>query len=356
MNVKILKTILILLLFAPLLFSETPSRGIKIADGYADYPIEQLRSLNDIYFSGDWDRLQKQSLDLLNSLHFTPETPIDAQKNFYAIVFGYKDPEGRNKVLRYILHTPSPEPYVSRLPGIKGGNAKKFYEVFLTADPNNVLVSTYLSTREKNPLESQIPRFVKQFDPKVILGSIEPAVNLKRVYAVLSRIDLPYSRANVTIEDVIQGPEKASDSSKLFNRPLTRFSFGLVSSVIAATSVSNPRVEIQSGKIAEDPVHGHMPMGILNIHPWAYDADAEDPSWKERIRLFVGGILAPEFGISGGVGVQLIRGLSVNTGIGVLLIDTLKDGEKIGFAPVDHENPFEYGTAAVFFIGLGYNF
>ncbi len=97
-------------------------------------------------------------------------------------------------------------------------------------------------------------------------------------------------------------------------------------------------------------------MGILNIHPWAYDADSFQPSWRERLRLFVGGILNPEFGISAGIGLQLVRGLSVNAGAGFVLIDTLKPGEAFGAKPLDSEDPFEYGTATVFFAGLGYNF
>jgi hypothetical protein len=292
----------------------------------------------------------------LQTLQFHPDTKINFQKDFCAVVFVYQDAEGKDDILRYLVHIPSPEPYVSRLPGIKAGDQTKFLEIFLTLDPKNVLVSTYISTREKNPLEAQIPRFLKQFDPKAILENVNPALRMKRVYAVLSRVDLPYSRASINIEDVVQGPDKAKENWKLFNRPMTRFSFGLVSSIIAGTSFSDTRVTIQSGKIAEDPLSGHMPMGILNIHLFPYDADAEDASWKERFRLFVGGVLAPEFGFSGGIGFQIVRGFTVNTGAAVLLIDTLKDGEKIGLPPVNHEDPFKYGTATVFFLGVGYNF
>jgi hypothetical protein len=348
--------LLLLILLAPFLYSDTPSRATKIADGYADFSDDPLKNLSNLYFSGDWAKLQKDTMGLLQELQFHPETRLDLQKDYCSVVFVYKDAEGKNGILRYVLHGSETEPYVSRLPGIKAGDEKKFFEIFLTLDPKNVLVSTYISTREKNPLEAQIPRFLKQFDPKEILGSLQPVLPLKRVYAVLSRVDLPYSRASITIEDVVQGPDKAKEISKLFNRPLTRFSFGLISSIIAGSSVSDTRVTIQSGKIAEDPLSGHMPMGILNIHPWPYDADAEDTSWKERIRLFVGGILSPEFGFSGGIGCQVVRGFSINAGVGILLIDTLKEGEAIGAPPVNHDDPFKYGTATVFFFGVGYNF
>jgi len=346
----------ILLLVTSFLSAQTPCRGVKIADGYSDFNDDPLAQLSATYFSGDWQKLQHDSIALLKELQFYPENKLDFQKDYFSVVFVYRDPENKNSVLRYLVHGSEIQPYESRLPGIKAGNRKKFYEIFLTLDDKNVLVSTYTSVKEKNPLEAQIPKFLKQFDPKQIGPLIEPALPAKRVYAVLSRIDLPYARANVAIEDIVQGPEKAKATSRLFNRPLTRFSFGLVSSIMAGSSTSDTRVSIQSGKIAEDPLTGHMPMGILNIHPFPYDADTDDASWKERVRLFVGGIFAPEFGFSGGAGLQLVRGFTLNAGVGVLLIDTLAAGESIGSAPVNRDHPFDYGTATVFFVGVGYNF
>jgi hypothetical protein len=348
--------ILAAILFSPFLFAQTPCRGVKLANGYADFNEDPLTALSNTYFSGDWQKLQRDTIELLNQLQFHPANKLDFQKDYFSVVFVYKDPQSANSVLRYLVHGSTIQPYESRLPGIKAGDSKKFYEVFLTLNEKNVLVSTYISTKEKNPLEAQIPKFLKQFDPKEIGPLIEPALPTKRVYAVLSRIDLPYERASISIEDVVQGAEKAKETSKLFNRPLTRFSFGLVSSIMAGSSMSDTRVSIQNGKIAEDPLSGHMPMGILNIHPWTYDADADRASWKERIRLFVGGIFAPEFGFSAGAGLQIVRGFTLNAGVGVLLIDTLKEGETIGVAPVNRDHPFDYGTATVFFVGVGYNF
>jgi hypothetical protein len=348
--------LLVFIFVATSVFAQTPCRGVKIADGYADVNENPLAALSETYFSGNWQKLQRETMALLNELQFYPESKLDFRRDYFNVVFVYKDPQNSNSVLRYLVHASSIQPYEARLPGIKAGDQKKFYEVFLTLDENSVLISTYTSTREKNPLEAQIPKFLKQFDPKQIGPLIEPVLPAKRVYAVLSRIDLPYPRAIVSIEDIVQGQEKAKDTSKLFNRPLTRFSFGLVSSIIAGSSTSGTRVSIQSGKIAEDPLSGHMPMGILNVHPWPYDADADRASWKERVRLFVGGIFAPEFGLSAGAGMQLVRGFTVNAGIGLLLIDTPAEGETIGSAPKNKDHPFDYGTATTFFVGVGYNF
>jgi hypothetical protein len=351
--------VLIFLLFTTVVFAQTPSRAIRIGDGFGDFDTNQLERLSNVYFSGDWSRLQKETIAVLQSLQFrgTNETALDFEKHYYSVVFLYIAPDRKEEVLRYLVHEPPPPPYESRIPGIKAGDQKKFFEIFLTQDSKDVLVSTYLSTREKSDLESQIPRFLKLFDPKVLEGLLEAVAPRNRIFAVLSRVDLPYSRATIQIEDVVQREKtNVTENFKLFNRPLTRYSFGLVSSVIASSDESGTRATIQSGDLTQDPLRGHMPMGILNIHPFPYDAEMDEISWRERFRLFVGGILAPDFGISAGAGFQLVRGFSVNAGIGVLLIDTLKEGEQIGQEPVDPQDPFEYGTGTVFFVGIGYNF
>ena len=353
-------SLIVLFFLVQIVSAQVPARGIRVADGYADFPTNKLEEITNIYFSGDWEKLQQSTIDLLERLQFQEsnnELILDFDRHYYSVAFVHTAPDKSEDVLRYLVHSPPPEPYVSRIPGIKAGDKKKFYEVFLTMNPKDVLISTYFSTREKNPLESQIPKFLKQFDPKVLENLTSAIGPSKRVYAVLSRIDLPFSRASIDVEDVVQRPEdKVSTKSKLFNRPLTRFSFGVVSSLVLSSSESNTRATIQSGNLTEDPLRGPMPMGIVNIHPWGYDADSEDVSWKERFRLFAGGILSPDFGFSAGAGVQLIRGFSLNAGVGILFIDTLKEGEVLGEKPVDPEDPFEYGTATVFFFGVGYNF
>ena len=301
-------------------------------------------------------------MDLLHQFQFKSVTgadpiKLDFKQHYYSVVFVYTGPDRKEEVLRFLVHVPPTEPYTLRLPGLRAGSDRQFYEVFLSDRPDETLVSTYQSVREPGELESQIPKFLKQFDPKVLSGLVEALAPQHRIYAVLSRVDLPYSRATIQIEDVIQRTKgEVTENFRMFNRPHTRFSFGLVSSLIVSSSESDTRATIDSGDLTQDPLRGHMPMGVLNIHPWSYDADSEEIGWRERVRVFVGGILAPEFGFSTGLSFQIVRGFSINAGVGVLLIDTLKDGEQIGREPVDPEDPFEYGTAAVLFFGVGYNF
>lgn len=361
-----MKLVLFVLLLATALplSAQVPSRAVKVADGFGDYAVPPIEEMTQLYFSGDWTTLQQRAIQVLQALQFKPvqdsfrqELPLDFEKHYYSVVFVYRAPDGKEEVLRFLLHRPAPPPYVLRLPGIRGGDEKKLYEVFLTSDPQDVLISTYLSTREKSPLESQLPRFFKQFDPKVLEDLLQAVPPRNRIHAVMGRVDLPFSRATVQIQDVVRkGKDEIADSFKMLNRPLTRFSLGLISSLIVSSAESDPRATLQSGDLTLDPLRGHMPMAVLNIHPAAYDADSDDVSWRERFRFFMGGILAPEFGISAGAGIQLIRGFSINAGAGLLLIDTLRPGETIGDEPVDEEDPFEYGTATVFFVGVGYNF
>lgn len=356
---------LLFFLTATIVSAQVPSRALKIADGFGDYDKNQIEEITRLYFSGDWEMLQHQTIKTLQSLQFRlvndtfqNEALLDFESHYYSVVLVYTAPDRKEDLLRFLVHHPSPEPYGMRLPGIKGGENSKYYEIFLTSNASDVLVSTYTSTKEKSEIESQLPKFFKQFDPKVLAGLLEAVPPRNRIHAVLSRVDLPYARANVQIEDVVQ-QEKDKEivkNFKLFNRPMTRFSLGVVSSIIVSSAESDIRATIQSGDLTQDPLRGHMPMGILNIHPAGYDAESESVTWRERFRFFIGGILAPEFGISAGAGLQLIRGFSINGGVGLLLIDTLKAGESIGEEPLDPEDPFEYGTATVFFAGVGYNF
>lgn len=149
----------------------------------------------------------------------------------------------------------------------------------------------------------------------------------------------------------------ASKSSEyvLTNRPLQRLSFGVVSAFISDTS-GDTRVKLQNGNIVSDPLSGALSMAVLNIHPKAYDPDRAKQSGAERFRFFVGGVFAPEFGVGAGVGVSLIRGLTINAGYAWLVVDDLRAGDTIGPAPMNPSKPFGQGTSEVLFVGLGFNF
>jgi hypothetical protein len=67
--------------------------------------------------------------------------------------------------------------------------------------------------------------------------------------------------------------------------------------------------------------------------------------------------LTPDFGLAGGVGYGLIRGLSINAGLAWIRVDALRKGDEIGQAPDEPREPFRTrGKTQVVFLGFGYNF
>jgi hypothetical protein len=156
---------------------------------------------------------------------------------------------------------------------------------------------------------------------------------------------------------------KGSAEFKYKNSPLTRFSFGLVSSYMFGALDHKDRSKLEEGIYQPNPLRGNLTMAIVNIHPCKYDQNASKMTREERFRLFVGGVLTPEIGIGGGIGFGILRGLTVNLGCTVLRIDTPKsavpaivDEEKIGTKPGYPNDPFKSEPAFVFFFGFGYNF
>ena len=51
---------------------------------------------------------------------------------------------------------------------------------------------------------------------------------------------------------------------------------------------------------------------------------AQRASLFERIRLFVGFVLTPEFGVGGGMSFEVLRGLAVSVGGAMLIVDALE--------------------------------
>jgi len=63
-------TLLLTLFLAAFAYSQTPCRGVKIADGYGDFTEDPIEKLNQTYFSGDWEKLQKDSIEIMKNLQF----------------------------------------------------------------------------------------------------------------------------------------------------------------------------------------------------------------------------------------------------------------------------------------------
>jgi hypothetical protein len=153
------------------------------------------------------------------------------------------------------------------------------------------------------------------------------------------------------------GPKQTTGESTLTNTPLTRYSFGLLTGVlIGRTSMKEPRVKIDAGRIAPAPTDRLMSMVVFNMHPKPYDAEWNRMSKEESFRVFFGTVMTPDFGLSAGLGFGLVRGLAVNVGVAAMLSDAVKGSDTIGAEPADQRDPFRTIPAMAAFAGFSYTF
>ena len=153
---------------------------------------------------------------------------------------------------------------------------------------------------------------------------------------------------------------RRTSESNLVNVPRTRYSFGLLSGAILGTPTgfgSTVRARVgDEGTIVQDPLPTLLNMVVVNIHPLAYDPDRHSIGWSERFRFFAGTVVSPDFGVGGGAGVMILRGLAANVGWATLFVSSPKTGLAIGDTPLTDADPLRIGRAGVFFAGLTYSF
>jgi len=156
------------------------------------------------------------------------------------------------------------------------------------------------------------------------------------------------------------GKNAQSGESKLANVPRSKYSFGLLTGVIVGDPFGGDvraKISDDTRLYVEDPAGAALTMAIVNIQPWGYDPSTHRPSVGERLRLFLGTTLTPDFGVGGGIGVGILRGLSVNVGVAQLFVNSPKGGaSKLGSAPEDQRDPFKVGRLGVWFSGLSFSF
>lgn len=153
------------------------------------------------------------------------------------------------------------------------------------------------------------------------------------------------------------GTAKVTGETSLTNVPLRRYTFGVMTGLmVGRPSMNEPRVKVEGGKIVNAPIERAMTMVIVNLHPRAYDSDWPRLTGAERFRFFGGAVLTPDFGLTAGAGIGIMRGLSLNVGGVLLLSNTLKDGEAIDAPPVNSNDPFKAGRSVAGVVGLSYAF
>jgi hypothetical protein len=139
------------------------------------------------------------------------------------------------------------------------------------------------------------------------------------------------------------------------NRPLTHWTFGAGTGVLASASLTRPRVKLDDDKLVADPLGRIVTMSFVNWSPAGYDAESDRVTLPERIRPFFGVVMTPDFGLTGGVNVLLVRGIGV-TAAGAVLFSKGADASEIGAAPANPDKAYKIAYARGLVIGITYNF
>jgi hypothetical protein len=139
------------------------------------------------------------------------------------------------------------------------------------------------------------------------------------------------------------------------NRPPSRFAFGAGSAVIARASLTRSRVTTKDGVLVADPLQRVMTTAFVNWSPAGYDTQDPHISPAERVRLFFGAALTPDFGPAFGLNVLLVRGIGVTAG-GALLFGKGADLAEIGKAPAKPDDPYKLSIARAVFAGISYSY
>jgi hypothetical protein len=217
--------------------------------------------------------------------------------------------------------------------------------------PAACTVSNYAATCWKALDEALLARFnlfcarqgdTAQTDPErdaLVRACVtgEPSIVLARYRAAVVEPTVPAVTATSTFQNI----------------PRQVVTFGLVSAYALGASSSRDRVKVDGAKIVADPLPRAISMVTVNFHP-PFDSTSPDLTREERTRVFVGTVIAPNFGVTIGAGAGLWRNISINAGYALLAIPTLREGDELDTAPDSAREPFRSGAAHVAYVGLGY--
>jgi hypothetical protein len=147
----------------------------------------------------------------------------------------------------------------------------------------------------------------------------------------------------------------ASADLSFKNRPLTHWTFGAGSGVLATGSLTLPRVKAKDDVLVGDPLSRLVTTSFVNWSYSGYDADLDEVSAAERTRPFFGVTMTPDFGLTAGVNVLLAHGIGVTVG-GVVMFSKGAATEEIGKAPANPDKPYALSYARGVVVGISYNF
>jgi hypothetical protein len=158
------------------------------------------------------------------------DTGVNPARDVIHVLWVDRDPLGSGKVVNHVvLKKDDDDLFNATLPGVTG--ADRVFEIFFAVRQKDAIATTYASTRERDPLEAQLPAFAKTIvDPlTTLLAGTQAALRNREAAALeraglvekpplppthfvtMSRVNLPYARAKVHVEVrvALSPPDKA---------------------------------------------------------------------------------------------------------------------------------------------------
>lgn len=395
---------------------QTPLKKASVASGsFARSNSLALSRVLDSYFCGEWAALQKIGKNLVQSVlqedtvrqtlqEKYPSVLTEASYFSVVLVTVHKGeqssctPSDRvPQLIRFLVRTHSMqidtehnvhiafgnlEEFTTTLPGLQ----ENFFELYLEEGLSGKHSSYYESQRVPSPFLTNVSPFLEAVLETGGAGLLAPGPTLigRRIEFVLSSIGIAHDRAKVKIQDSVvvsarsnaaegasgaqsrgldtdpsQGQTAAGSGARTYtgqftytNTPPTKWNLGFVTAGLLSPG-RDPRVKNEEEVLSADPLRGLTTIAAVNWIPFPSVPGTEKDSEWDRLRLFAGGVLTPEVGLSVGIGVRLVKNVSLVYGFAPFLrVDTLREGDMVGAPPADPESPLDRGYANAHFWGF----
>lgn len=182
-------------------------------------PASDLDDLEGSFRQGDFANARKAAQKIIDKAAKGTNAPAyDYRTHVLAVLWAGSDAAGDPVIRRMLLPTPAMHASSLDLPGLRPGEQPpQLFEVLLTLDKRSTLVSQYTFAREDNPLRAQIPSVAEALVGP-LFGFVAATLPLggervqelglphPSVWAIASRVAIPFDRATVTVKSVARIP------------------------------------------------------------------------------------------------------------------------------------------------------
>jgi len=172
----------------------------------------------------------------------------------------------------------------------------------------------------------------------------------------------PVAKVDDAFRDLVKGlgTNVATGETQLHNEPREHVSFGFLSAARFGSVAGEARVRLaDDGTVVEDPLPRLLNAVIVDWHPFGYHS-AELVTFRDRgsVKLLTGATVSPDFGVVGGAGYSPLKGLSLNLGYAVLVVNSPREGVPLHDLPPEalRNDPFKSALSRTWFWGLSYSF